>query len=555
MNDLEMLEWSNPVPEVRGNPGPAPMPVDAEAPVPLSSRRRRAPRRLLAAAAAVVVIAGGAVAITTLGDDGGSTDLDATAVTPPGEPGQLGELVAGGPWRVLADDPEVFGVADVALPSEFDPMSTIAFPGQTLVTGVIADGDGLLAVGQFGAPNQSIAAVWQSADGRTWERIDDEVFGTIADDLDEGVAVLAKISSVATFDGVVVAAGSAMTGRTSMGTGEPSGVDDAEVPTWDVTEALWRRGADGVWQRLDGGLPIGDADRGPGVGVSLDEVVATESGFVLAGALVTDPQVSAEVRPRLWHSPDGSTWTPVATGVLPDGAEVNGLSSSDGMTVAVGSTDDPGFAGDMAAWHSTDGGLTWASAETDRGDTDLSQSSMADVVATPEGFVAVGGHNSGGDVSASSTFAGDGQQLSGDVDVAVWTSEDGRRWEAAPSPAINDLERHDRAFAVEALPDGRIVVAANTDRSDGSGATTLVGPPDRLELVADTQPFVFQSLAPGPVPGQVIAGTSPPYAPFDSEAADPLAEIRACLLEGIPGSLFVLDATDLPVPAPLRDED
>jgi hypothetical protein len=168
----------------------------------------------------------------------------------------------------------------------------------------------------------------------------------------------------------------------------------------------------------------------------------------------------------------------------------------------------PGALGAPALWRrDRDGAWQRLDEGTWTGEANLApggEGIVTDVVATREGFVAVGSHHSG-DVSVSSTGDGDGQQHFGDVDVAVWTSEHGRRWEAAPSPAINDLERHDRAFAVEAFPDGRIVVAANTDQPGASGATTLVGPPDQLEVVADSQPFVFQSLA----PGQVIAGTSP----------------------------------------------
>jgi hypothetical protein len=295
---------------------------------------------------------------------------------------------------------------------------------------------------------------------------------------------------------------------------------------------------DGVWQRLDGALPLGDAATRPGFDVFVSDVVATDTGFVASGygaeSDLTRP--SPDAGPRLWHSPDGLIWTEVGTELTANGGALYSISAVGATTVAVGTTDHGHDLeqGDTLAWYSTDGGLTWAAAEVDRGATELTHSRMLDVVATADGFVAVGDHSAL-------------DQL-GDVDVAVWISGDGRRWSAAPSPAINDPDRLDNAFAVEALPDGRIVVVVGTSTSDAIGTTTLVGPPDRLDVVAETQPFVLQSLAPGLVPGQVLAGISPPFDPRVDRADS--EDVGASHPEGMPGALFVLDATDLPVPGP-----
>lgn len=493
----------------------------------------------LIAVVVVVLLVGGALVISTLGGDGtdagggGNADAGEESPTKRDITEPPGELVAGGPWSVLADDPAVFGVVDLPPPPWFDA-STAPFPAQTVVNDVVADGGGLLAVGVVGAPTQSVAAVWRSIDGRTWQRVVDAVFGEFARDFDAEALSGSGIVAAAEREGVVI------------GVGAGPGTADA----WTDSKALWRRGVDGVWQRLDdAALSIGDGTLPPESFLRLRKVVATESGFVALGEIVNNATESFSVRPLLWHSSDGSTWTEVSGETFPEGAFGLGLATSGSTVVLVGSTSGPR----VAAWFSVDGGVSWRTAETESVPSSLPESYLIDVAAGPGGFVAAGSRSArdaDGNLAGGPILLLTGGDFAGDVDVAIWTSVDGRSWSEESSPAINGPLRHDRAAGVEVLPDGRIVVAVNTDLADRSGATTLVGLPGALTTVGDTQPFAFASLSPGLVPGQVIAGTNPVFEwPRFDQYDDRRVferEFEARIVEGVDGALFTLDLLGLP---------
>ena len=174
------------------------------------------------------------------------------------------------------------------------------------------------------------------------------------------------------------------------------------------------------------GVHFAEATRGPvwtapGTGASgtagpagIGPVLATQDGFV---ALVTQAPVSRVrwdplLEPRLWFSPDGSTWSLVSsTSPFGPGSYVRDVASRDGRFVAIGNIG--GERGTWAVWVSDDG-LTWDLLPTlERGAP----------CATVNGVTAC----------VDNLFAGVAAGTSGWVicswDGAAWTSADGRVWE------------------------------------------------------------------------------------------------------------------------------
>ena len=159
----------------------------------------------------------------------------------------------------------------------------------------------------------------------------------------------------------------------------------------------------------------------------------------------------------LWTSPDGGrTWTDVT----PEGFAAIGIASvveHDGRLVGVGRGDTINVDANRAAVYLSDDGLTWREAEGAAG----LEGQLIDVVATDDGFFAVGGvpgadaagvwrstdgetwERTGGDFEHAFMWAiaegGPGLVAVGwrrnpDPDLAVWTSADGVSWELAPDP-------------------------------------------------------------------------------------------------------------------------
>ena len=210
------------------------------------------------------------------------------------------------------------------------------------------------------------AAIWRSSDGVAWERvaIDDAVFG--GEGSQWGMDVAAR-------GDVVVAVGSS----------EPPGSFSSVTPVaWTSTDAgeTWQRieleGTGGAWA-----------------------VTATDDRFVAGGD-------------GIWTSTDGVDWRPVA-----DNAGAFGIVSiahSERGFVAVGNSDNQ-----AAVWTSQDGEV-WQRVPHDDGlfgvpphqlPTTSGSTWINDVIATPDGFIAVG-------VSRKPT---------------VWTSPDGYNWSRTPN--------------------------------------------------------------------------------------------------------------------------
>lgn len=282
----------------------------------------------------------------------------------------------------------------------------LAGPGDQRVLDVTAAGPGLVAVGS----DAGAAAMWSSADGVAWTRAgpDEAVFGGPGDQV--ATAVLAGA------DGSVVAVG------------RDGGSGDGDA-------AVWRSSDGGVtWARV---LPGGDLG-GPGVQAMAD--------VVLAGPLLVAVGTGG-AGAAAWSSLDGTTWERADLGE----GQVEALAAGDAGVVAVGSIAD-GTAGlDGRAWRSAEG-RTWSEAPIDDGPLGSADQELLDVVVTEPAdgdplVAAVGRTNLG---------PGD--------DGAAWASRDGVLWTRALHD--EDVYGGDQAQRMAALAElGDVVVAVGSSGS------------------------------------------------------------------------------------------
>ena len=195
--------------------------------------------------------------------------------------------------------------------------------------------DLILAVGDRG---WSAPAIWRSTDGLRWE----------TEDLPTDVFADAHLFGVAPFAGGWVVTG--MTGGQELRCCDGGWMIDETRPAawWSANGLTWQR-AETAGGASEWGARLGEVFAGP------DGLVAADDGDPVdiaqperspGSSAPTKPRTIAG-QPRLWTSPDGSTWTPVA--VDPDTAFRP--IASDGTGILGRSTH-----GDLAT--STDG-TTW----------------------------------------------------------------------------------------------------------------------------------------------------------------------------------------------------
>jgi hypothetical protein len=251
--------------------------------------------------------------------------------------------------------------------------AVLSRPGIQQLTGVAAGSAGWLAVGGVTAGAAQHPVVLTSADGGTWSAAD-------------GLPAFAGA-------GLHTQQAAAGHGRYVI-VGYQQGTRGATAAAW------WSAGALTRWQRA----PEGKAD-----GMML-AVTATADGFAAAG--------SHGALPAVWLTRDGSTWKradlPIPFGV---GTAVLWHVAAQGRTVvATGSAQVNGMQVPFAV-NSADDGRTWLETmlPVPAGPTQVTASVTAEAAA-------------GDAFTASGVFtAGSGQQ-----DVVVWTSRDGRTWKAVP---------------------------------------------------------------------------------------------------------------------------
>lgn len=317
----------------------------------------------------------------------------------------------------------------------------------------------------------SEATVWSGEDGRTWE-------ATTVEPRRSGTGE-SMVAATRTPDGMIAV-------------GQIGNGAEGDAAIWHLS--------DGEWELTRPDALAGDHEQWA------FDIVHGESGILVAGGEI----VWGELRPRLWFSPDGETWTSVdggAGGPLDGTGEetVRDIAAVGAGFVAVGTRTIDNEQDGLAWW--SDDGETWEALDTPTLGGPRRQEVLT-VAHTDAGIVA-GGY--------SSDERGLGQPV-------VWHSADGRTW--APGAALPLREETSESAAndlgvrsITVTSDGALV-AAGGDRlrpyvwTSTDGGTTwtdtgrLVHGPlfeDGVNL-RDAEQFGGTTLALGSEPSVLILG-------------------------------------------------
>lgn len=259
-------------------------------------------------------------------------------------------------------------------------------------------------------------------------------------------------------------------------------------------------GQDGViWTSSDGFNWSRATLPDPGLGIM--GLVAGGPGFVAVGSSESvDGDAMPGAHSGIWTSVDGTIWARVPDGPIFANALINAVVTGGPGLIAVGSTIDAVDVNGVfvpAIWTSTDG-LTWTREATPADPNPwtsvagtLQGRIMSNLVATPDGFVAVG-----------TEF---GLTPMNFHRAAVWTSRDGRAWSRVPQdPVFDGGEDSSLSFGMRAvyLIGDRLIATGETP----GGPTVWVSPPE-----------------PGKLPGQAGPGATPggPAAPLPTAEPEP----------------------------------
>lgn len=465
---------------------------------PAPAARPRSRRRLVAliAFALVALVAGGAIVRSYLADrpnDAASASdwrrmvLPASTAQP--ESARLDTIVApvsaGGIWRAVGSVLDTRSGRNAATAwsspdGQTWARSTIEAAQDSVAAGVVAQEGSVVAVGTVLGPHDRDGAIWVSPDGRDWQRINlPELEG--AGDQDLRFVVGGAFGLVATGRERGPESSTLTMFHSADGTswarlgadvfGQPSDLDGLAVGPAGAVAVGWRQ--DGarvypaVWSSPDG-LTWSRARLGAGDAMGVATAVTwTNNGFVVA----TQEGEGADRVPVLWRSSDGAEWARMGT--PPVMTELAGQRSSGGVALRALGGQSPlvavggGFTNQL--WRSEDG-LDWSRDEApahlavgigslrfvaahgdtvlvaanrgtgadlwlQRGEQEWSAvadpsvfpvsaplSTDADLLRTPSGLTLFAARP---DESEPGRFGG----------TAVWTSRDGRSWQAQPDEA------------------------------------------------------------------------------------------------------------------------
>ncbi len=378
---------------------------------------------------------------------------------------------------------------DVGLVWARTPCDEAVFGGvNTTITSMTVGGPGLVAVGamEAGEANATSPAVWVSADGSSWTRVDDEAFsveggggygalvisvtrggpglvavGTVPSDggTDGAVWVSAdgytwtRVEDEAVFGGAgsqwVLSVTAGGPGLVAVGYEEGVGTG-ADPVVWVSADAY-------SWTRLD--EPVSDSPDSQ----QLHSVTAGGPGLVAVGDHLSD---SRGWDAAVWLSPDGYTWTRIE-----DQVAFSGPQQDEGLAVVAGgpglvavgwATGDDG-ATDAAVWVSADG-YAWTRIEDEVVFGGPGGQDISSVVVGGPGLVAVGGEQ-----------PADAEDW--DTRAVVWVSADGYTWTRAPhDEAVFGGPGFQAIRSVVATGSGLVATGSNWSE-DYAGVAVWVSPP------------------------------------------------------------------------------
>ena len=386
----------------------------------------------------------------------------------------VASAIAGGVFY-LAQEDEAASLSDELQFVRIQPNEVI-FGGAAdqVMNRIAATPQGLVAVGHDGPDGDFDAAVWISADGKTWSRLQDDenVLGGEAEQQIYGVSgggpgfvMVGYDSSGPDLDAAVWTSDGSKLRRTS----DPAlGGDGNQVMTrvaevgrslvavgfesvgGEKDAVVWTSPNGKTWSRVTSSP---DALTGRGEQF-MKGLVPFESGFVGVGRDASGGDLDAAA----WF---GSEETVARADPVEDTFGGTGdqemIAVSQGGPGVVGVGLDVGEDKDAAVWTSGDGELWERVSDPDEVFGGAHDQGMSGVVGTSSLIVAVG--------LDGAPQAGENQTQQ-DLDAAVWTSRDGRSWIRLPNVdevfgGAGEQEMKDAAAA------GGVVVAVGEDRAGG----------------------------------------------------------------------------------------
>jgi hypothetical protein len=289
------------------------------------------------------------------------------------------------------------------------------------ITGLVALGGGYVMAGDAG--NGASAVIWHSADGVSWQRIEDGPAFAESEMTGESLVPVA---------GGVLAVGSSIQNDPTCRGGEGS-----DCNGFDPIR-LWFTPDGATWTLLPdtATVPFGRS--------MLAMVAAGPGGLVAFGYRI--PIHGSTFPPAVWTSPDGRTWTaaPQFGQAFPLGVVDRLIGWRDGYVAFGRNTGlDKPHSGPATAWFSQDG-RTWTAAVVPPSTDEI----IGRLWAGSHGLLA-GGPTGGGPEAA-----------------VYWTSGNGQSWQVAAESSFPFVTTNTTPLL---LADGANILALGTDRSGAFG--------------------------------------------------------------------------------------
>jgi hypothetical protein len=230
----------------------------------------------------------------------------------------------------------------------------------------------------------------------------------------------------------------------------------------------------------------------------VDSVAVTASGGFVAGGSAWNGSGAAifgQMRPVIWTSPDGLTWTLRGDpfGPVPEYVRTTVAAGAGGIVVIVYPFPDEGSTGPVSAWWSPDG-ATWTEAP--------SIDSFGMDRAWPRGVVAFG-----------SGFVMIGEDWQDSGIPYVWTSPDGRMWNS-PTPLPIQPQNHSASLSLfhNLSTDGTVLVATGMEFAPGPGPASAGA---AMWMSIDASNWVLVPAAALDAPGSIESRSAGPALPFE----------------------------------------
>lgn len=413
---------------------------------PVDRRRWRSGSRAFAGIAAAFVVGIGVGGLMVMQRQIAAPDADPSILgqspSTIGDPQKgivTGRAIRWAPPSPLPDPEHVFVAADVVDEFGVSDTATKRWPSSVTVERIVQFLDGYVAAGTETVGSHSFAAVWRSADGLTWERVETPSFttGTNARPADQYGT---SIGAIAANEERAVAIGGVR-------------ADGATVLTaWATTDGS-------TWSSTPLNVPPSE----PAV-INAD-VVTTAIGFVALtlDAGVADPAATSQA--TLLRSADGFSWeTLPGPGAETAGARIYGLTTVGSRLVAFGQVG--GSLGQAAAWFSDDNGTTWTTASvTSTGALPITTARAA--AGLPDGVLMLG--YSSTEQPHRTLLDGGPLEPIGSIAVTAWWSPDGVHFEALDTAPLNTA--FDVPTAVARTQAGALMA---TSRISGTQPSTLL---------------------------------------------------------------------------------